>query len=272
MLSRRLLAGVVAVVLCLSVRAARAQDAFEIQVYDAETAPPGTIGFEMHANHFVEGQTEATPPELPTHHATHLTLEPHIGIAPWCEAGAYIQTAIRGDGQFDFAGIKLRFKARVPRRLADLVGLALNFELSSVPQEYEAVRFGIELRPIVDVKWKRLYVSLNPIVGFELAGPIAGHPVLEPAAKVAVQVLPWLSIGPEYYADLGPVDAIERPENQVHRLFGALDFEHSFGRVKFDANVAAGYGFLAGEKWIVKAIVAFDFEGAMRPVGAKSAD
>jgi hypothetical protein len=257
----RSLAGLAVAAAMLAGGTAHAQDAFEIQVYDAETAPPGTVGAELHVNNFVVGRREPTDDgELPTHHMTHLTIEPHIGIARWCEAGGYIQTAVRGDGTFDFAGVKLRFKARIPRRLKGIVGLSLNTELSSVPQEYEAARFGWELRPIVDVAWRRLYFSINPILSMPLGGPLAGHPGLEPAVKLSVRVASFLAIGPEYYASFGPLDRPEPLAGQTHRLFAALDFQKEWGRVKFDANIAGGYGFTGEEKWIVKAIFAIDYE------------
>lgn len=238
---------------------ARAQDAFEIQVYDYQTAAPGTVGFEMHTNNFLVGRKDVEDGEHPTHHMTHLTIEPHIGIASWCEAGAYIQTAIRGDGSFDFAGLKLRFKARVPRRLAGVVGLSLNMELASIPQEYEAIRFGMELRPIIDFEWKRLYVSINPILSLPFGGPLAGHPELEPAVKVAIRVTDLIAVGPEYYGSYGPLDGFDKLDNQTHRLFGAIDLAWQTKTIQFDLNVAAGYGFTGPDKVIAKMIFAMDF-------------
>jgi hypothetical protein len=112
----------------LGPRPAWAQDRFEIQVYDAETAPQAAAGVEIHLNFVAVGsQVSSADGELPTHHVAHMTLEPHLGLSRWCELGAYIQAAVRPDGSFDYAGFKLRFKARIPRRLANnLIGLALN--------------------------------------------------------------------------------------------------------------------------------------------------
>src|SRR5206468_12741004 len=100
---------------------ARAQDAFEIQVYDAETAAPGQAGLENHINAGADA-------------VGHFTLEPHVGLASWCEAGAYLQTAITSD-RFDYAGVKLRWKLRWPQRLRGF-GVGINFEVSSVPKKF----------------------------------------------------------------------------------------------------------------------------------------
>jgi hypothetical protein len=222
---------------------ARAEDEFEIQVYDADTAPPGEVGFELHVNTGAARQS-------------HFTLEPHVGLTRWIEAGAYLQTALSSDGRFDYAGVKLRVKGRVPRRFAGVVGLALNLELSSVPAIFEANRWGLELRPIVDARWKRLYASVNPIVGIDLLGALAGRPQLEPAATVLLEIWRGIAIGAEYYAALGPVTALLPRREQVHRLFGVVDVQYG----KFAVHAGAGAGLVAGERWIVKSILTWDVD------------
>src|SRR5262249_42938618 len=140
------------------------------------------------------------------------------------------------------------------------VGLALNSELSSIPQEYEADRFGAELRPIVDLSWRRLYVSVNPIVVIDIEGPLAGHPKLEPAAKVAVRVAAPLALGVEYYSALGAVDQIEPVSSQAHRLFGVVDASWSAGRMHYALNFGAGYDFTGPDKVIIKSIFTVDYQ------------
>jgi hypothetical protein len=239
-------------------RAARAQDAFEIQVYDAETAPPGDSGFELHVNSALVGVRQRSPEgELPTERVTHVTLEPHVGLARWCEAGGYLQAAIRPDGTFDYAGVKLRFKMRVPHRLRGLVGLALNLELSSVPPQYEATQLASELRSIIDFEWRRLYAAINPIIGIDFTGVLAGHPQLQPAATVLVRALRGWQLGLEYYGAYGAIDRPAPVAAEVHRLFVVSTFEYKW----FGFHVGAGYGFTAGDKWILKSIFSVDLGG-----------
>lgn len=242
---------------------ARAQDAFEIQVYDSETARRGGVGLELHVNNFVAGTTHASDAgELPTNHVTHLTLEPHLGLSNWCEIGGYLQAAIREDGHFDYAGIKLRVKARIPRRFArGLIGLALNLEVATVPATYEANIWSAELRPVIDLEWKRLYFSVNPIVGFDLAGAQAGRPQFQPAAKLAVSVAERISLGVEYYAAFGPLTEIAPLAGQSHRLFLVLDLARKLSEhVDFDINLGAGANTVGtGDRWIVKTIVGISY-------------
>src|SRR5262245_41204548 len=130
----------------LSAGTSRAQDRFEIQVYDSETAPPLSPGLEVHTNYSLRGRLDPTSEgELPTNHVARITFEPHLGLNQFSELGAYFQTALQPSGAYDYAGVKLRFKMRYLHKLWDLVGLAVNFELSWIPPAYEPSRWGSEV-------------------------------------------------------------------------------------------------------------------------------
>lgn len=230
---------------------AAAQDRFEIQVYDTEVAEPGHFGLELHTNYVITGAAPADG-ELPTQHVLHTTLEPHLGVFGWGELGGYLQGALRPGGSFDYAGVKLRFKAKWPERFfGDRVGLAINFELSRVPAAYEANVWGSEIRPAIDLRTGPLYASVNPIVSTDLQGALAGKPQLEPAFKLALFARPQLAVGGEYYAAPGPLDALLPASQQNHRLYGVLDFAADW----VDLNLGVGRGFGSAEPWVAKAIV-----------------
>jgi hypothetical protein len=235
--------------LLLCATAAGAQDAFEIQVYDTNTAPPLTAGVEIHLNAVLQGSEQPSPAgELPTHHVGHVTLEPHLGLTDWLEAGAYLQSALRPDGTYDYAGAKLRMKARLLEPAFGWLHLALNGELSWLPARYEAARRGGELRPILEARTGPLGFWLNPIVSFELTGGF--HPELEPCAKAAWWVTEAVSLGAEYYAGLGPIDGPFPLSEQVHRAFGVVDLATRW----LDLNFGIGGG-SGSDSFIVKAIV-----------------
>jgi len=236
------------VLLCAT--AAGAQDAFEIQVYDTSTAPPLTPGVEIHLNGVLQGSEQPSDAgELPTNHVAHFTLEPHLGLTEWLEAGAYLQTALRPDGTYDYAGTKLRLKARLLEPAFGWLGLALNGELSWLPARYEAARRGGELRPILEARTGPLELLLNPILSFELNGGF--HPELEPCAKAAWSVTEAVSLGVEYYAGLGPIDGLHPLSEQVHRAFAVVDLATRW----LDLNFGIGGG-SGSDSFIVKAIVA----------------
>jgi hypothetical protein len=203
-------------VVALLATRAHAQDEFEIQVYDAETAPLGEPGLEIHANHHL---IHDAPDQ------SHLTLEPHYGLRDWLELGGYLQGSVDTTGDFAYAGVKLRAKLRVPHRTwDDHIGLAINFEISAVPSRFEPNVWGSEVRPIVDLRAGRLYAAINPIVTTDLGGADAGHPQFEPAAKLAV-VLGRTMLGVEGYAGGG-----------VERAFATIDLH----RQSWDLNIGVG--------------------------------
>lgn len=211
------------IILCAT---AHAQDEFEIQVYDAGTAHQGEAGLELHLNHhLIAGASNET----------HTTFEPHYGVTEWLEVGGYLQSSTTRGDAIDFAGIKLRAKVRASHRLWDgRIGLALNGELSAVPSKFGADTWGSELRPIADLQVGWLYASVNPIIATDLAGDLAGHPQLEPCAKLEALLPHGNGIGVEGYGSFGPLDDLGA-EN-VER--GFIVFDH-VGRV-FDVNVGVG--------------------------------
>ena len=244
---------------------ATAQDAFEIQVYDSETARAGEPGLEMHLNYFLEGTTTPSPEgEVPTNHLTHITFEPHIGVTDWWELGLYLQFALRPDGGFDTGGVKFRSKWRLTEPLGP-IKLALNVEIARVSKLYEAAGWGGELRPIVDARFGRLYLAANPIVSFAFAGPDAWKPVLEPAFKASVDVVGPVALGLEEYSSFGVIGDWLPPSEQTHRLFAVVDVVAGVVAVNF----GVGYGFVGPEKWIMKAVITLTPPAPASPAGAE---
>lgn len=203
------------VLVCLlaASRVAHAQDEFEIQVYDVETAPEAEAGVELHLNHhLIDGAANQT----------HTTFEPHYGLRDWLELGGYLQASESRGDRPEFAGVKLRLKARVPHRYwNERIGLAINGELSVVPSKFEPAVYGSEIRPVVELRAGALFAAVNPIITLDLGGDEAGHPQLEPCAKVAYLMPHGMALGIEGYGAFGPVDNL-----------GSEDFER--GYVTFD--------------------------------------
>ncbi|HEY0990699.1 MAG TPA: hypothetical protein VGD80_26785 [Kofleriaceae bacterium] len=228
-------------VLCAFSGAARAQDAFEIQVYDSETAARGEPGLEVHVNQqLIDGASDET----------HATFEPHYGLADWAELGGYFQTSMTTTGDLSYAGVKLRLKLRRTGRLwKDRIGLAVNGELSVVPARFESQMWGSEVRPIIDLREGRLYAAINPILAIELKGDAAGHPQLEPAAKIGVRLGTAISVGVEAYGAFGPLDDLGSEHGS--RLFGVVDLTGDW----WDVNVGAGYSWGSTEHAVAKMII-----------------
>lgn len=227
--------GAAALAITLTSPSARALDAFEIQVYQPEVNEAGQLGLEVHSNYVASGVKTSEAPELPAHHVLHETLEPSYGLTSFWELGGYLQTALRSDGHFDFAGVKVRSKFRLPDVPALGLGLAINVEVAWLPEAYDVARWGSEIRPVLEWKLWNLVLDLNPIVSFELTGPRAGIPQLEPALSVRYVIPEIVAIGIEYFAATGPINAIPGFSAQGHYLFETIgllawkDWELHFG-------------------------------------------
>ncbi len=238
--------------------AARAVDAFEIQVYDADVNEPGSVGVELHANSVIAGVRTAVAPELPAHHQSHFTLEPAIGITDWWEAGMYLQTTLLPDGSFEYAGSKLRTKFVVPSRGVSRFGWGVNIELSRLPEQYDRNRWGAELRPIGT--WTSaggaVYASVNPIVDLSLAGTGRSEaPDFEPAATLCYVIEGLLSVGLEYYASFGPLGSWQPLGEQQHYLFEVINVVRW---QRLELNIGAGEGLTAASNgFVAKTIIGF---------------
>jgi hypothetical protein len=221
--------------------AAHAQDAFEIQVYDTQTAARGEAGIELHLNqHVIDRATDQT----------HLTFEPHYGLTDWAELGGYFQTSVTASADLAYAGVKLRLKLRRPGRIwRDRIGLAVNGEVSAVPARFEPQIWGSELRPIIDLTEGRLYAAFNPILTMDLQGDVAGHPQLEPAAKLEIRLSEAIAIGAEAYGAFGPLDDLG--SDHATRLLGVVDMTGDW----WDLNIGGGYGWGDADHLIAKLIV-----------------
>jgi len=226
--------------LCLLASVAHAQDEFEIQVYDVGTAPAGDAGIELHLNHHLIEHAS---------NQTHTTFEPHYGLTDWLELGGYLQMSTTRGDEHEFAGVKLRLKARIPHRYwHDRLAFAANAELSAVPSQFEANVWGSEIRPIAELRAGRLVALVNPILTTDLAGDLAGHPQLEPCAKLAVMVTDRIGLGVEGYGAFGPLDDLG--SESVERAFAVLDYA---GRT-FDVNLGVGVNHGSPDHPVVKLI------------------
>jgi hypothetical protein len=243
----------------LATRTARAIDPFEIQVYDGTANSPGSPGLELHVNRVFSGLTTAPPPELPQNGQTHFTLEPSLGITPFWELGGYFQMAIRADGTFDYAGVKLRSKFVTPKDWQPHLRLGLNLEVSLLPTAYDRDQWGAEIRPIVAWENERWLFVVNPIVDLSLAGPDYGAgPTFEPAAMAKVKIAETVEVGLEYYGDFGPIASPLPPRQEIHYLFEAADL---ISVRSFELNVGIGEGLTpASNAFVGKLIVGYTWE------------
>ena len=150
------------VVLVALGRVARAQDEFEIQVYDADTAKAGEAGLEVHANYHL---IHAAPDQA------HLTLEPHYGVTEWFEAGLYLPLySIDKNLGAVINGFKLRTLFAVPHADDRRFFYGANFEFSVNAKHWDPKTFSSEVRPIIGWHLHPVDIIINPILDTEYDG------------------------------------------------------------------------------------------------------
>jgi hypothetical protein len=260
---RRLAGSLVGALALLVPLRARAVDPFEIQVYDGTSNAPGVPSLELHANTVPIGLTTAPPPMLPLDNQTHLTLEAALGITRFWEIGAYLQTAILGDGRFDYAGTKLRSKFVTDPRWDPHWRIGVNLEVSLIPEAYDPGRWGIEIRPIAAFEDQRWIFAVNPIIDIALAGPEwPAGPSFEPAMMAKIKIDKAVALGLEYYANIGAIAGPASWQEQEHYLFEAFDL---LSVPRFELNAGIGEGLTSSSNvLVIKVILGYAWDPAPR--------
>jgi hypothetical protein len=249
---------------------ARALDPFEIQVYDATANAPGVPGLELHVNHVFGVPRSVPPPLAAANGQSHFTLEPSIGVTPFWELGAYLQSALLADGSFDFAGVKFRSKFVTPPDWQPHVRLGVNLELSLLPRRFDESGLGAELRPIVAWENESWLFAADPIIEFALRAPgLRAGPGFAPALMGLYKWQAKLAFGLEYYAELGPIArGLSRWSAQEHYLFEVINL---MAIPAFELNFGVGEGLTASSSaFVLKLILGYVWE--TRPAPPSAAD
>jgi hypothetical protein len=232
----------------------------EIQVYAADINAPGDFGLELHVNTTPNGrQTPDYPGEATPHHGLRITPELSYGLTSAFEAGLYLPTNRDPDGTFELAGAKLRLKWLPITPAGDEEGpfLGVNGELSRLKQRYSESRSSLEVRFIGGHRSTDWLFAVNPILGWNLSdAPRSGTPDFSLDFKIARAVGNGVSLGIEYYSELGSVSHLAGWSRQTNTLFAAMDLARS----GWDLNLGIGFGLTSSADHLtVKAIVGFPF-------------
>jgi hypothetical protein len=226
------------------------QDSFEIQVYQFETVPRKAWELETHFNYTATGTRMFEGTVAPTEHQSHLAFEATRGITDRWEVGGYIFTAYRPGGGFEFAGGRLRTRARLPETWHLPVRIALNGELSSLRSRYEESALTLEFTPIFEGHLGPVRLDLNTSSERDLKGPDKGEWEFEPSARAGIRLSDRVGVGLEYFAALGELDHLLPRAAQVHQFYPSIDFKLGD---HIEWNVGVGVGATsAGNQFVLK--------------------
>ena len=234
--------------------ALKAQDNYEIQVYGSETVEKGRTMVELHSNYTLNGSTAYVAGQLPTNHVEHETIEITHGWTPWFETGFYFFNAIGSGGRTAYVGSHIRPRVAAPTSWNWPVGVSISTEFGFQKSAFSANTSTLEIRPIVDKKWHKRYVSLNPTLEKSFKGPDVNQGfTFSPNIKGSYDVTKAVALGLEYYGSTGPFFHYYPFKQQDHQLFLATDLDVD---PRWELNAGIGYGFTAiADRAIAKLIV-----------------
>ena len=236
-----------------------AQDNYEIQVYGGETVPPGTTMVELHSNFTAKGSKTTADGLEPTHHAEHETIEITQGITDWFETGFYIFTSIQPEGGWEWVGDHIRPRVAIPGSWHWPVGLSLSQEFGYQRRKFSADTWTWEIRPIIDKKIGRWYLSFNPTFDRSFHGPsVRDGMVFSPNVKIGYDFTKKITGGIEYYGSVGPATEFDPFRLQQQEIVPAIDLNLS---PKWEVNFGLGVGITgATDHLIAKTIIGYRFD------------
>src|ERR1700761_7671730 len=228
---------------------AMAQDNYEIQVYGSETVEPGRTMVELHSNYTANGFKTVLDGQLPDNHEVHETIEITHGWTPWFETGFYIFNSIGSDGRTAYVGSHIRPRVAAPEDWKWPVGVSISFEFGFQKTAFDPNTATLEIRPIVDKKIDKVYISLNPVVDQSFKGPDQNRGLIfSPNVKASYDVTKVIALGFEYYGSTGPFFHYDPIKEQDHQLFIATD-------LNFDPNWEVNFGYGVGSQTADRSII-----------------
>jgi len=232
----------------------KAQDNYEIQVYGSETVEPGRTMLELHTNNTLSGsKTTDEFGMLPTNHVQHETIEITHGWTPWFETGFYIFNSIGSDGRTAYVGSHIRPRVAAPEDWKWPVGVSLSVEFGFQKSAFDPNTATLEIRPIIDKKIDKVYISFNPTVDQSFKGPDQNRGLIwSPNLKASYDVTKVVALGFEYYGSTGPLLTPDPYREQDHQIFvaGDLNFDPNW-----EVNFGYGIGSQTADRSIIKLII-----------------
>lgn len=236
---------------------AGAIDFYEIQIYPTETAPPGQLQLELHSNSVTSATGSQAHAQL-NPYQVHETLEATYGLTPHIEIGQYLCTAKLNNGDYEYAGSRTKVHFGVAATDTWPLQIGGNVELDYMRRAAEENPFSLELRPIVEKRFGKLWIIANFAFERPFRGPGTHQGFdLSPSGEVTYDLFEWVSPALEYYGDMGALEKLPSVQKQQHFLVPALDF-HLYP--KLELNLGVGLGLTRASNGVfLKSIVGWTF-------------
>jgi hypothetical protein len=220
----------------LSASPARAQDPFEIHVYEYESLHRGDFTFETHLNFVGSGSKTFDGPVAPSQDQFHMTFELTGGLTDWASVGFMQLNAHRPGSLMQYAGWRVLPHFYVPKSWHLPLDLGLVTELSFQKTTYEENSRRVEVRPILEKSAGKFRADFNPVFERALHGPgTSGGWNFEPAARAGYEVSERFAPSLEYYGEWGALPSFLPLREQIHQILPGAD-------VKLTRNLEWSFG------------------------------
>jgi len=173
---------------------ASAQENYEIQVYESGLVPVANTIFELHSNTTLK---RIRTDNLFSQNYFRETVEITHGFSKWFEIGSYLFTNIGIKGSTDIVGAHIRPRIALPADAGFPLGLNLSSEVGYVKGNYSDNNWSLELRPIIDKKWKKLLLAMNAVFSIGLDRNTSRKPDLGSVFKISYDVSSKVAAGLE---------------------------------------------------------------------------
>ncbi len=219
---------------------ARAQDPFEIQVYEYPTVPKGMFNLETHLNYVGKGTKFFEETVAPTNNQSHLTFELTHGTTNYFELAGYLALARRVGHRPEYVSWRVRPRVSLPQSWRLPVDVSISGEVGFPRALYDQNSLTLEIRPILEKTLGRWQLDFNPVVGRALRGP-GSHEGwdFEPGARLGYRWTERVATSIEYYGNFGPLGDLLPGREQVHQFFPGTDIRFS-DNVIWNSGVGIG--------------------------------
>ena len=236
---------------------AAAIDQYEIQIYSGETTPAKHLTLELHSNSILNAVGKTAKEQLRPHEI-HETLEATYGLTERVEIGQYLATAKFAGGRYNYAGGRTKLHFGIGDRETWPVAFGGNIELDYMTRKADENPLTLELRPIMEKRWGKLWIVADFAFEKPLRGPGAHDGFgFSPSGQISYDLLPWLTPAVEYYGDMGPVRRLLRTAEQQHFVVPTINLNLL---EQLELNLGVGIGTTSASRGVfLKTIIGWTF-------------
>jgi hypothetical protein len=244
-------------IFALTTGRAAAQDLFELEVFEYDTAPAGGYDVALHTN--VMSQGGVTPASAASNHRpAHISVEIARGWTDRVESAIFIQTAPFGaSGSARFAGGHLRSKVRVGALQALPLRFAVSAEYAFNRTAFDHERQTFEVRSILDYSQGRLMLVANPSVEVVTHGSDEGlEPVFDLSARAGWRIVERVTLAADYFSAAATTRHLQPEASAHHLVFGGVDLDLGSG---WELGLSAGHCVTRHEPWVIRSTIGVTF-------------